>query len=82
MAALLEAIRKEHCGVDPFNFLAFSNHPQHYFESDEIAPGNHWTGVISQRARVPIYHQQGLQDLFTAVNLYGNVPTHFPEEQK
>jgi hypothetical protein len=82
MATLMEAIRKEHGGIDPYNLLVFSNHPQHYSEGDEIAPGNRWAGIISQKARVPVYHLNALQDLFTAVNLYGNVPTHFPEQRQ
>jgi hypothetical protein len=80
MATLMEAIRKEHGGVDPYNLLVFSNHPQHYSEDDEIAPGNRWVGIIPQRARVPTYHLSALQDICTAANLYGNVPTHFPEQ--
>lgn len=82
MATLMEAIRKEHAGADPYNLLVFSNHPQHYSEGDEIAPGNRWAGIISQKARVPVHHLSALQDLFTAVNLYGNVPTHFPEKKQ
>jgi hypothetical protein len=66
-------------GVDPYNFLAFSNHPQHYSDDDTVAPGNHWAAIVSQKARVPIHHQQALMDLVNAVNLYGNVPTHFPQ---
>ena len=78
MAALMDRIRKDNAGVDPYNFLAFSNHPQHYSDDDNIAPGNHWAAIVSQKARVPVYQQQALFDLINAVNLYGNVPTHFP----
>lgn len=80
MAALMEAVRKEHGGVDPYNLLIFSNHPQHYSEDDSVAPGSRWAAVITQKARVPVYHLSALQDLCTAVNLYGNIPTHFPEK--
>jgi hypothetical protein len=82
MAALMERVRKDHGGVDPYNLLVFSNHPQHYSEDDQIAPGSRWAGVIAQRSRVPVLHQKALFDLFTAVNLYGNVPTHFPSDSK
>ena len=64
MATLMEAIRKEHGGVDPYNLLVFSNHPQHYSDGDEVAPGNRWAGIISQKARVPVHHLRALQDLF------------------
>jgi hypothetical protein len=81
MSALMEKVRKDYGGVDPYNFLVFSNHPQHYSEDDEVAPANRWAGFISQNTRVPIYHQQALFDLFKAVNLYGNVPTNFPPDR-
>jgi hypothetical protein len=81
MAALMERVRKDYGGVDPYNILVFSNHPQHYPDDDRIAPGSHWSGFISQKTRVPVYHQQALFDLVKAVNLYGNVPTHFPPDR-
>jgi hypothetical protein len=79
MISLMDAVRKDHGGIDPYNVLVFSNHPQHYSEDDSIAPGNHWVAIISQQARVPVYQLDALQDLCTAVSLYGNVPTHFPK---
>jgi hypothetical protein len=82
MATLMQAIRKEHGGVDPYNILVFSNHPQHYSEDDSIAPGNRWAAIIPQKPRVPVHHPGALQDLCTAVNLYGNVPTHFPKQEQ
>ena len=82
MVALMEAIRKEHGGIDPYNILVFSNHPQHYSEDDSVAPGNRWAAIISQRARVRVYQPAALQDICTAVNLYGNMPSHFPERSQ
>ena len=67
-------------GEDPYNILVFSNHPQHYSKDHTIAPGNHWAATISRNPRVQTYREQALHDLFRAVNLYGNVPTLFPEE--
>jgi hypothetical protein len=81
MTTLMDKVRRDYGGVDPYNILIFSNHPQHYSEDDRIAPGSHWAGSISQEARVPVYHQQALLDLFKAVNVYGNVPTHFPADR-
>jgi hypothetical protein len=81
MTALIDKVRQDYGGVDPYNILVLSNHPQHYSEDDRIAPGNHWAGSISQKARVPVYHQKALLDLLKAVNLYGNVPTHFPPDR-
>jgi hypothetical protein len=81
MSALMEKVRRDYGGVDPYNLLVFSNHPQHYSDDNQIAPGSRWAGFISQKTRVPVFHQQALLDLFTAVNLYGNVPTHFPPDR-
>jgi hypothetical protein len=78
IAAELEKIRKDYGGIDPYNLLVFSNHPQHYSEDDNIAPGNHFSGYISRQSRVPVYHEKALLDIINAANLYGNVPTHFP----
>jgi uncharacterized protein YchJ len=78
IAALLERIRRDYHGVDPYNLLVMSNHPQHYGEDDTVAPGNHFSGYISRQNRVPVYHELALFDLINAANLYGNVPNHFP----
>ena len=78
MTAVMNKVRQDYGGIDPYNMLVFSNHPQRYSEDERIAPGNHWAVWISQQARVPVYQQKSLLDLLAAVNPYGNVPTHFP----
>ncbi len=78
MAAIIDRVRIDHGDVDPYNLLVFSNHPQHYFEDDRIAPGNRFSAFLCNKPRVPVVHQQALSDLVAAANLYGNVPTHFP----
>jgi len=40
IAALLERIRIDYGGLDPYNLLVFSNRPQHYAEDDNTATGN------------------------------------------
>jgi hypothetical protein len=81
MSALMESVRRDHGGIDPYNVLVFSNHPQHYSSDDSIAPGNRWAGFIStKKARVPVVHERALFDLIRSVNLYSNVPNHFPSE--
>jgi hypothetical protein len=78
MAALIEKLHKDYVGVDPYNILVFSNHPRHYAEDDGNAPDNRWAAFISRTARVPVYHEKALLDLWNAVNVYGNVPSKFP----
>jgi hypothetical protein len=78
-AALMEAVRKDYGGVDPYNLLIFSNHPPHYSGTYELAQPGRWMGIVSQRPRVRVLHDRALFDLLNAANLYGNVPTHFPK---
>jgi hypothetical protein len=81
MTALVQKIRIDYGGVDPYNLLVFSNHPQHYSNDHSMAQGSHWAAIISRKPRVPVYKEQALNEILKAVNLYGNVPTLFPHEQ-
>lgn len=81
MTALVQKIRTDYGGVDPYNLLVFSNHPQHYSDDPSVAQGSHWAAIISRKPRVPVYKEQALNEILKAVNLYGNVPTLFPPEQ-
>ena len=77
--AVAQRTRKSYGGIDPYNLLVFSNHPRHYSSDDQAAPPNRLAGIILQCPRIPVFHQKAVLDLYNAVNLYGNVPTHFPE---
>jgi hypothetical protein len=80
MARLMDKVRRDHEGVDPYNVVVFSNHPQHYEQSDQVAPGNRWAAWISEKPRIPLYNRKAAIDLTKAVHLYNNVPTHFPPD--
>jgi hypothetical protein len=75
----IHRIRSENGSLDPYNLLVFTNHPQHYSEDDAPPPGNHWAGFISDKPRVPVFQVAALHDLLKALELYGNIPTDFPE---
>lgn len=81
MTSVLDQTRKEYGGVDPYNILVFSNHPQHYSRPGQIAPPSRVAASISQTPRVQVFHRQALIDLLNAANLYGNVPSHFPPDR-
>jgi hypothetical protein len=81
MSSLLDKVRAEYAGVDPYNILVLSNHPQRYSEDDLRVPGNQLAVVVSQKPRVPIYNEQAMMDLLKAASLYGNVPTLFPPDR-
>jgi hypothetical protein len=81
MASLLERIRRDHGGLDPYNVLVFSNHPQHY-ERTGTAPGmSRVVGKIATNPRVKIFHPKALEDLLRATALNGVVPTDFPADR-
>ena len=76
------------CAADIRPSMLPTDSPDETFKSsaallghDQMAPGSRWAGFLSQKTRVPVYHRQALVDLFKAVNLYGNVPTHFPPDR-
>jgi hypothetical protein len=73
---LLDGIKKEHHGADPYAMIVFSNHPHHYAIRD-LAPQPHLLSVI---AYPPKAHMLALQSLHKAANLYGNVPMGFSAE--
>ena len=81
MSTLIYDVNKDYSGVSPYNLLVFSNHPNHYSDSDVVAPTSLWAGVIAKMPRVPVYHPTALTALLKAVNLYGKVPTVFPDDQ-
>jgi hypothetical protein len=66
-------------GVDPYNLLVFTNHPQHYAEGDGAARQDRWAAIISPNPRVQVFHESALKDLIHALDLYGNIPTDFPK---
>lgn len=74
---LLDGIKKEHKGVDPYAMIVFSNHPHHYAVRD-LDPRPHLLSVI---AYPPKAHMLALQSLHTAANLYGNMPMGFSAEE-
>ena len=73
-------LRKENGGVDPYNVLVFSNHPQHYSDGDAKAPSNQWAAYLSERPRVPLHSDVAVRAIFEALKIYENVPTDFPKQ--
>ena len=78
MTTLMDTLQRDYAGVDPYNLLVFSNHPQHYAEGDKAAPGSQVLCIVSKKPRVEVHRADALRDLVKAANLYGNVPTVFP----
>jgi len=79
MRSLLDRDRKEHGGIDRYAMLVFTNHPHHYVASNDLDPQKHVCCVVPQPLKVD--HPNALEDVYKAVNLYGNVPNAFPESE-
>jgi uncharacterized protein YchJ len=75
----LAALVRSPDGVDPYNLLVFTNHPQHYAEGESAARQDRWAAIISPNPRVQVFHESALKDLMKALDLYGNIPTDFPK---
>jgi hypothetical protein len=76
LVKLVERLRQDHRGKDPYAMLAFANHPQHY-AGREPDPQKHLAAIISLQA--PEETMEGLEARHHAVGLYGNIPDEFPE---
>ncbi len=72
---LVERIRKEHNGADPYAMLIFTNHPHHYTEPNELDPQRHVLAIIS-----PTVDSAKCKHYWLCIrgNLYGNIPNEFP----
>lgn len=78
----LGEVRKKHGGVDPYSLVLFTNHPHYYGKEDEQVPAGKTLFVMSQLPKNPPTHPKAILDLYTAADLYGNIPNTFPEEGK
>jgi hypothetical protein len=74
---LLDQVKKEHGGKDPYSMIVFTNHPHHYAAKDEKDPKKHLYSIVSDDTYVP--KVEALRSLRQAVTLYGNIPNEFPE---
>ena len=81
MGALLDRVRHEHEGTDPYALLVFTNHPHHYATPDEIDPRKHLLSIIPAKMPAGIVHPPPIIALHQAANLYGNIPNEFPATQ-
>ena len=76
---LLEQIKKEHDGKDPYSMIVFTNHPHQYAAKDEKDPKKHLYSIVSDDTCFP--NVEALRSLHHAVTLYGNIPNKFPESE-
>lgn len=73
---LLDLVKKEHGGKDPYSMIVFTNHPHQYVAKDERDPKKHIYSIVSDDTYVPSI--EALSELHQAVTLYGNIPNKFP----
>jgi hypothetical protein len=77
LSKLLDQVKKENGGKDPFSMIVFTNHPHHYAAKDEKDPQKHLYSIVSDDTYAP--NIEALRSLHHAVRLYGNIPNEFPE---
>ena len=75
---LLDLVRKQNGGPDPYELLVFTNHPHHYAEESEADPARHLLGALARIPSPPDDHLTYLTAICRAATLYGNIPTEFP----
>jgi len=76
MQLLLDRIKKQHSGKDPYCMVVFSNHPHHYAIHNQD-PQPHLFCVASQP---PCVDNKILHSIVRAATLYGNIPQSFSAE--
>ena len=76
---LLDQVKKQHGGKDPYSMIVFTNHPHQYAAKDEKDPKKHLYSIVSDDTHVP--NVEALLSLHQAVTLYGNIPNKFPESE-
>lgn len=81
MQKLLDRIRKEHGGIDPFNLVVFTNHPHHYGKDDEADPRKHIMSFLSQIPKNSVNHPDVILGIHIGACKYGNIPNKFPEKK-
>ena len=78
---LLDLVRKQNGGRDPYELLVFTNHPHHYSEESEADPARHLLGALARIPSPPDDHLTYLTAICRAATLYGNIPTEFPAKR-
>ena len=65
---LLDQVKKEHGGKDPYSMIVFTNHPHQYAAKDEKDPKKHLYSIVSDDTHVP--NVEALLSLHNAVRKY------------
>lgn len=79
---LLDRVKKLDNGNDIFNLIVFTNHPYHYAPDSEPYPPKSYSFVFSQSPEIKTVYPKSLQDISTAVSMYGQIPNEFPKKDE
>lgn len=82
MDRLIDKIRRENGGSDPYNLLVFTNHPHHYAKEDEPDPKRHLLSVIPQILLKAVDNPDAILELHVAAKKYGNIPIELPKSKE
>jgi hypothetical protein len=79
MQNLLDRIKANYGGIDPYNLIIFTNHPHSLPTEDARAPVALAVSCISKIPRRHVDHEGALLELHEAARLYYNVPNELPQ---
>lgn len=75
---LLDRIRNENKGKDPYNLIVFTNHPHHYAEENEADPKRQLLSIMPEIPLRLVENPEAIMEVHKAANKYGNIPKDLP----
>ena len=81
MDRLIDKIRRENVGKEPYNLLVFTNHPHHYAKEDETDPKKHLLSIMPQISVKIAEYPDAILELNEAARKYGNIPIELPKSK-
>jgi uncharacterized protein YchJ len=82
LVAEVEGLPTGEDGKHPYNFLMFTNHPEHYGAEAANKPGSDRVSMFSRKPRFQVRHPKALTALHDAAYQYGCIPMWFEEEEE
>jgi len=79
MESIVDRIRANYGGIDPYNIIVFTNHPHSLPAEEACAPRGLALSCISAIPKIPIEHVNALLELHEAARMYYNVPNDLPK---
>jgi hypothetical protein len=82
MEGMLDRIRANQGGIDPYSMIVFTNHPHSLPSEEARAPIGLAVSCISTIPSRPVEHMDALIELTAAARMYYSVPNELPKSGK